>query len=38
MASEEMSIEDIDRRRMTTMDTDAWLYFKLTYKPLAQVS
>ena len=35
MASEEMLFENVDgRRRMT----DACLYYKLTYKPLAQVS
>ena len=37
MAPEEMSFEnvddDADERTM-----DAWLYYKLTYEPLAQVS
>ena len=32
MASEKMYFEKVDRR------TDAWLYYKLTYEPLAQVS
>ena len=35
MASEEMSFENVDRQRRTT---DAWLYYKLTYEPSAQVS
>ena len=34
MASEEMLFEKADRRRTT----DACLYYKLTYEPLAQVS
>ena len=33
IASEELSFEDIDGRT-----TDAWLYYKLTYELLAQVS
>ena len=33
MASEEMSFENVDERT-----TDACLYYKLTYEPLAQVS
>ena len=32
-ASEEKSFENVDRRR-----TDACIYYKLTYKPSAQVS
>ena len=32
MASEEMSFENVDGR------TDAYLYYKLTYEPSAQVS
>ena len=35
MASEEMSFENVDC--WTTM-MDAWLYYKLNYEPLAQVS
>ena len=35
MASEEMSFENADTLRRTT---DAWLYYKLTYEPSAQVS
>ena len=34
MASEELSFENADDKRTT----DAWLYYKLTYEPLAQVS
>ena len=34
MASAEMSFENVEGRRKT----DAWLYYKLTYKPSAQVS
>ena len=34
MASEKMLFEDADRQTMS----DAWLYYKLTYKPLAQAS
>ena len=34
MASEEMSFENVDDERTT----DAWLYYKLTYEPLVQVS
>ena len=33
MASEEMPFENVDGRM-----TDAWLYYKLTYGPSAQVS
>ena len=33
MASEEMSFENDDGQM-----TDAWLYYKFTYEPLAQVS
>ena len=33
MASEEMSFEDADGRQ-----TDACIYYKLTYEPSAQVS
>ena len=32
MASEEKLFENVDGRT-----TDAWLYYKLTYEPLAQV-
>ena len=35
MASEEMSFENVDGRRRTT---DAWLYYKFTDEPLAEVS
>ena len=35
MASEEMSSENVDGQRTTT---DACLYYKLTYEPLAQLS
>ena len=35
MASEEMSFETVDDERRTT---DACLYYKLTYEPLAQES
>ena len=42
MASEEMSFENVDRRTTKAEDDgwtrDAWLYYKLTYKPSAQVS
>ena len=42
MALEEMSIEKVDRRQMTTDDdertTDAYLYYKLINEPSAQVS
>ena len=34
MASEEMSFENVDDGRTT----DAYLYYKLTFEPLAQVS
>ena len=34
VASEEMLFENVDDDGRTT---DAWLYFKLTYEPLAQV-
>ena len=34
MASEEMSFENVDDGRAT----DAYLYYKLTFEPLAQVS
>ena len=36
MASEEMSFENVDSADGLT--TDACLYYKLTYEPLAQVS
>ena len=36
MASEEMSFENVDDGDRLT--TDACLYYKLTYKPLVQVS
>ena len=36
MASEELSFENADGWLQQTMD--AWLYHKLTYEPLAQVS
>ena len=35
MASEEMSFENVDRRRRMT---DTCQYYKLTYEPSAQVS
>ena len=35
MASEEMLFENVDDNGWTT---DAWLYYKLTYESLAQVS
>ena len=43
MASEEMSFENVDRRltdgRQTDgRTTDAFIYYKLTNEPLAQVS
>ena len=43
MASEEMPFENFDGRRRRTDDDDgrnmdAWLYYKLTHEPLAQVS
>ena len=41
MASEEMSFENVDDGRTDDDDgrtTDAYLYFKLTYEPSAQVS
>ena len=38
MASEEMSFENVDGRRMDGLTTDACLYYKLTYEPSAQVS
>ena len=39
MASEEMSFENVDGRRMYVgRTTDACLYYKLTYEPSAQVS
>ena len=37
MASEEMSFENVDDEN-DGRTTDAWLYYKLTYEPLAQVS
>ena len=36
-----MSFENVDGRRATTDDgrmKDAWLYYKLIYEPLVQVS
>ena len=36
MASEEMSFENVDDDDEQT--TDAWLYYKLTFEHLAQVS
>ena len=41
MASEVMLFGNVDNRRMDDSDietTDACLYYKLTYEPLAQVS
>ena len=38
MASEAMSFENGDRRRMDERTMDACLYHKLTYGPSAQVS
>ena len=39
MASEEISFENVDRRRRTDDNKmDDWLYYKLTYEPSAQVS
>ena len=43
MASEEVSFENVDGRRQWAEDddkrtTDAWLYYKLTHEPSAQVS
>ena len=44
MASSEMSFENVDGQRRRTDDdddgrtTDAWLYYKLTHEPSAQVS
>ena len=43
MASEEMSFENVDGRQQRTDNydgrtTDAWLYYKFTHKPSAQVS
>ena len=37
-ASEEKSFENVDGRMNDGRTTDAYLYFKLTYEPLAQVS
>ena len=36
MASKEMSFENVDDND-DGRKTDAWLYYKLTYKPWAQV-
>ena len=43
MASEEMWFENVDdgQKKLMTDNrwwTDAWLYYKLTYEPSAQVS
>ena len=38
MASEEKSFENVDGRTTDGRMTDACLYYKLTYEPLAQVS
>ena len=37
-ASGEMSFEDVDRRTTDGRMTDTFIYYKLTYEPLAQVS
>ena len=43
MASEEMSVENVDGRRMDDNDNNgrtmaAWLYYKLTHEPSVQES
>ena len=38
MVSEEMLFENVDDDGHNVRMMDAWLYYKLTYEPLAQVS
>ena len=37
-ASEEMSFENVDRLTTDGQTTDTFIYYKLTYEPLAHVS